>query len=250
MKLTADGHLVESIGVPAVAVGIVFNPNTHGSSFIRIGSGHHHTDGSIITGVVLGNQASAVWTGSTLNGRDTQLHAQAVVGLVGAFLVRPIMRTVNVLPRIASWILGGVVAAFVHSIDHDTQITLLVITGSRAAGTIIGILNRELRLQTHTLASGVHDLIPLWGALGHFIAGTKTRRIDILIGIERLFGPVVMIGVGVTNTAVVAHRSTVIRSQSFEIHAGTGIKSRWEKAWIEEIRTGTNTQVVFNRHHV
>ena len=37
---------------------------------------------------------------------------------------------------------------------------------------------------------------------------------------------VLMIGVGVTNTAVVAHRSTVIRSQSFEIHAGTGIKAR------------------------
>ena len=136
------------------------------------------------------------------------------------------MRTVNVLPCIASRILGGVVTAFVHGVDHDTQITLLVITGSGTAGTVIGILNRKLRLQTDTLASGVHDLIPLRGALGHFIAGTKTRRIDILIGIEHLFGPVVMIGVGVTNTAVVAHRSTVIRSQSFEIHAGTGVKAR------------------------
>ena len=59
-----------------------------------------------------------------------------------------------------------------------------------------------------------------------------------------------MIGVGVTRTAVVAHRGTVIRCQSFEIHTGTGIKARREKAWIEEIRTGTKTQMIFNRHHV
>ena len=160
------------------------------------------------------------------------------------------MRTVNVLPRITSRILGGVVTAFVHGVDHDTQITLLVITGSGAAGTVIGILNRKLRLQTHTLASRIHDLIPLRGALRHFTGSTKTCRIDILTGIEHLFGPVVMIGVGVTRTAVVAYCGTVIRCQSFEIHTGTGIKARREKAWVEEIRTGTNTQVILNRHHI
>ena len=60
MKLATDGHLVEGISAPCVAVGIVFNPNTHGSSFVWIGSGYHHTDGSVVTGTVLGNQATAV----------------------------------------------------------------------------------------------------------------------------------------------------------------------------------------------